>query len=64
MNEEIEQIKPSIRPCMTCGWLFVSPDRKRIARCQDCKNGEDNYSPRVANTRKVAMAVREYGDTS
>lgn len=35
-----------IRKCMQCAWLFVSPDVERIRRCQDCKQGDSEYTPR------------------
>lgn len=56
----VEPSKPGIRPCMKCGWLFVSPDRLRVGRCQDCKQGEDAYTPRTASADQVHGAVRSH----
>lgn len=62
----VEPSKPGIRPCMKCGWLFVSPDKLRIGRCQDCKQGEQAYSPRTASVDQVngAVKVHHTKDTS
>lgn len=61
----VEPSIPGIRPCMTCGWLFVSPDRMRIGRCADCKSGrEANYSPRAVNTHALGAARPHHKDTS
>lgn len=30
------------RKCLSCGRIFLSPDRKRIWRCQVCKNAPDD----------------------
>lgn len=53
----VEPSQPGIRPCMTCGWLFVSPDRIRICRCTDCKRGDGQYSPRALNASSIGGAV-------
>lgn len=61
----VEPSKPGIRRCMRCQWLFVSPDVLRIARCQDCKQGEDSYTPRTCSTKHVdAVAPHVMRDTS
>lgn len=41
-----EPSQTGIRKCMQCGWLFVSLDIERIRRCQDCKQGDSDYTPR------------------
>lgn len=56
----VEPSQPGIRPCMRCGWLFVSPDYIKIGRCQDCKHGEDAYTPRTASVQQVNVAVRSH----
>lgn len=53
----VEASKPNIRRCIKCGWLFVSPDFKRIWRCSDCKQQEDSYQPKVAHISKINQAV-------
>lgn len=45
---------------MSCGWLFVSPDRVRIGRCADCKKSDGGYSPRTGNTQRVYEAARAH----
>jgi predicted Zn-ribbon and HTH transcriptional regulator len=61
----VEPSEPGVRPCMKCGWLFVSQDILRLGRCHDCKHGEDAYSPRTCSTDQVHGAVRsQYKDTS
>ncbi len=52
-----------IRPCLKCGWDFVSLDVARIRRCDPCKKSEDEYQPRhVADS--VGDAGSETQDTS
>ena len=60
----VDPSEPGIRPCMTCGRLFVSPDALRIGRCSDCKAGE--YAPREACVAQVSGAVSSHhqGNTS
>lgn len=61
----VEPSQPGVRPCMKCGWKFVSPDVLRVGRCHDCKQGEDAYSPRTCSTDQVHGAVgSHYKDTS
>lgn len=54
----VEPSEPGVRRCMKCGWLFVSPDRKRIGRCVDCKQHEEAYEPKSARIAQVNDAVR------
>jgi len=54
----VEPSQVGIRPCMKCGWKFVSPDVLRIGRCQDCKHGEHAYTPRTASVAQVHEAAR------
>jgi len=54
----VEPAKPGIRQCIKCCWLFVSPDKLRVARCRDCKQGENAYSPRTASTEQLHGAIR------
>lgn len=49
----VEPSEPGIRPCLKCGWLFVSQDILRILRCADCKKGEDDYQPRCARLTQI-----------
>jgi len=34
-------------PCLQCGKVFRSPDRRRIRRCNKCKKGKRFGSPRT-----------------
>lgn len=52
-----EPSKPGVRECMSCKWLFVSPDVERIRRCADCKNNNDQYEPRHSNSGLSEAAV-------
>lgn len=54
----LDPSEPGVRRCMRCGWLFVSPDRLRIRRCHDCKQGEDGYTPRTTAADPVCGPVR------
>jgi hypothetical protein len=56
----VEPSEPGVRPCMKCGWFFVSPDPPRTGRCQDCKQAEDAYEPRTARVSQVDGAVRHF----
>lgn len=61
----VEPSQPGIQRCMHCGWKFVSPDASRIRRCSDCKQGENAYSPRVANvSQHAAIRAQLQKDTS
>lgn len=54
----VKPSEPGVRKCMRCGWLFVSPDILRVARCQDCKQGDAAYSPRETSQVQVSAAIR------
>jgi hypothetical protein len=42
----VEPSEPGEVKCMKCQRLFPSADRKRIRRCQRCKESPDSYMPR------------------
>ena len=53
----VEPSEPGVRRCMKCGWLFVSPDPKRVGRCADCKSHETNYETASAKIVQVEQAM-------
>lgn len=53
----MEPPEPQVRQCLTCGWLFVSPDAERIRRCGRCKRKEDEFEPTIARVTQVDNAI-------
>ena len=58
----VEPSQPGVRACVKCGWLFVSQDRIRIRRCQDCKQSEDEYSPRSGRVAGMDEVLHVHDD--
>lgn len=53
---------PGVRTCLSCGFLFVSPDLEHVRRCADCKRDEDTYplrSGRIAADIVAVVLARE-----
>jgi DNA-directed RNA polymerase subunit RPC12/RpoP len=58
-----EQPEAGVRPCMKCGWLFVSPDPERVRRCQDCKQKQEVfYQPRTLRVLSERPSASDHWD--
>lgn len=51
-----------VRPCIACGWLFVSCDACRNRRCTDCQQEDAQRSRREMSRLKSLLSEEEKED--